>query len=493
MLSDDVLLEIFDSCRKCRDYTCHDVWKWHLLVHVCQRWRQVIFASPHRLNLQLLCTSGTPVRRNLSIWPPFPIAMEYFFFLKSGLPPEDEDNVIVALKHPNRVCYVKLGLTNPQLGRVATAMQEPFPVLKYLSIFLVDRNAPALSADFLGGRAPCLQEVTLFGVPYPALPTLLLSASHLVTLTLRNIPAAGFISPETLVVGLAALHRLECFILGFQLVTPSPDRMPPPRMARTVLPSLTSFEFAGANEYLENLVIRLDSPRLNRILITYLYDNIQIGPSQLSEFISRSIGPHLALFKHAQVTFFKDMPLTWFAISPSKNHQFSFWGCTGMGILCEVYDLGVSRMSQVVSQCYAALSNVVHLRLTAKFTGPSLDPTCCSEWTYGIAWARDFEWHRLLYQFPTAETLHVSWDLAEHIASALEYSVSGETGAAEALPSLNLICLASQPASSIEKFLTARRLSGRPITIIRTEREFFERVESYGTEKDTVLYDLGTS
>lgn len=129
MLSDDVLLEIFDSCRKCRDYTCHDVWKWHLLVHVCQRWRQVIFASPHRLNLQLLCTSGTPVRRNLSIWLPFPIAMEYFFFLKSGLPPEDEDNVIVALKHPNRVCYVKLGLTNPQLGRVATAMQEPFPVL----------------------------------------------------------------------------------------------------------------------------------------------------------------------------------------------------------------------------------------------------------------------------------------------------------------------------------------------------------------------------
>ena len=35
-LLDDVSLGIFDLCRKNHDYTRHEVWKWHLLVHVCQ-------------------------------------------------------------------------------------------------------------------------------------------------------------------------------------------------------------------------------------------------------------------------------------------------------------------------------------------------------------------------------------------------------------------------------------------------------------------------
>ena len=35
-LLDDVSLGIFDLCRKNHDYTPHEVWKWHLLVHVCQ-------------------------------------------------------------------------------------------------------------------------------------------------------------------------------------------------------------------------------------------------------------------------------------------------------------------------------------------------------------------------------------------------------------------------------------------------------------------------
>jgi hypothetical protein len=67
--------------------TLRPVWKWHTLVHVCQRWRQIVFASPRRLNLQILCTHGTPVRKNLGIWPAFPIAIDYYSIEKSGLTP----------------------------------------------------------------------------------------------------------------------------------------------------------------------------------------------------------------------------------------------------------------------------------------------------------------------------------------------------------------------------------------------------------------------
>src|SRR6266702_978015 len=75
MLPDNVLLEIFDLCRKSLRYNILPAWKWHLLVHICQRWRQIVLESPHRLKLQILCTHRTPVRKNLGIWPAFPSSL----------------------------------------------------------------------------------------------------------------------------------------------------------------------------------------------------------------------------------------------------------------------------------------------------------------------------------------------------------------------------------------------------------------------------------
>jgi hypothetical protein len=32
--------------------------RWQVLVHVCQRWRCLVFASPRSLRLELLCTTS---------------------------------------------------------------------------------------------------------------------------------------------------------------------------------------------------------------------------------------------------------------------------------------------------------------------------------------------------------------------------------------------------------------------------------------------------
>ncbi|KAH8980986.1 hypothetical protein EDB86DRAFT_2977911 [Lactarius hatsudake] len=61
-LTDNVLLAIFDLIRISRtsfELHCYPVWNWHTLVHVCHRWRQIIFASPLRLDLQLLHERNT--------------------------------------------------------------------------------------------------------------------------------------------------------------------------------------------------------------------------------------------------------------------------------------------------------------------------------------------------------------------------------------------------------------------------------------------------
>jgi hypothetical protein len=68
--------------------------------------------------------------------------------------PNDEDDVIAALEHPDRVRSIKLAVTSPQLGIVASVMQEPFLALKDLRLSSNDRNVPVLPDAFLGGSAP---------------------------------------------------------------------------------------------------------------------------------------------------------------------------------------------------------------------------------------------------------------------------------------------------------------------------------------------------
>ena len=108
MLPDNVFLKIFEVSQwmedlKYLDDTWHGlaVWRWHILVHVCHRWHHIIFVSPLCLNLRILCTNGTPVRKSLDIWPTFLIFMIYGDWNVYGhfhkLRPTNEDNVITAL------------------------------------------------------------------------------------------------------------------------------------------------------------------------------------------------------------------------------------------------------------------------------------------------------------------------------------------------------------------------------------------------------------
>jgi hypothetical protein len=265
MLPDNVLLEIFDFYRKDSEYTYRGAiwgeksWRWHLVVHVCRKWRQVVFGSPLRLDLKISCTNKTPARKNFSIWPEFPIIVHY----DGSLGPR-EGSVIAALaRHPDRVSSVTLLGPGSQLGMVATVMQEHFPVLAHLIIESWNGTTP-VPGGFLGGSAPCLQTIFLRGVPFPALPTLLLSTHDLVRLDILGIPLTGFISPEAMIVGLSALPRLEIFCMKFSSVAPrrSQVRATSP-VTRVVLPALARFEFKGTSEYLEDLVACIDSPQLD--------------------------------------------------------------------------------------------------------------------------------------------------------------------------------------------------------------------------------------
>ncbi|KAH9989361.1 hypothetical protein BJV77DRAFT_688937 [Russula vinacea] len=82
ILPDDILLLIFrfdraiclDGLGEVGQLGHMPNWRWHRLVHVCQRWRSVVFGSPNFLDLRLDCGPTTRVEL-IGIWPPFPIVM----------------------------------------------------------------------------------------------------------------------------------------------------------------------------------------------------------------------------------------------------------------------------------------------------------------------------------------------------------------------------------------------------------------------------------
>jgi len=451
MLLDDVLLDIFDFYRKNHEHLVLPVWKWHVLVHVCQRWRRIVFASPRRLNIHILCTSRTPVGKSLRIWPAFPIIVHCRYSY-------NEADVIAALKHPDRVSFLRLAVTHSELEKIATVIQEPFPVLMSLCIESRGSKAPVLPTKFLGGFAPSLRTIVLEDILFPALPTLLLSTSNLVDLHLRNIPWTGYISPEAMVAGLAALPRLKTFIIKFRSASLRPDRIHPHPVTRTVLPALTFFHYQGSSQYLEGLVAQIDSPQLNQIHIKYLDRDVDFPVAQLSKFVDRSVGPKLSLFRHARVSFFSNFISFAMYRHPDRGSS----NPARAIISCEWQ---VSHIVQVFSRFSATLFNVVHLELEAK-------PL---EYLSGID---NVEWFRLLRQLSTVRTLHASSKLAGYVALALE-DITGEM-ITEVLPSLDLICLSGKQASSVGKFVAARQLSDRPVTVtVVTRAEFNKRLESY--------------
>ncbi|KAI0270302.1 hypothetical protein BGY98DRAFT_264274 [Russula aff. rugulosa BPL654] len=274
VLPDDVLLAIFDFCVVDEygqtGYLIEAIslqesigeW-WQSPVHVCRRWRGLIFGSPRSLNVQLGCTTRTPARETLDVWPALPL------YIRGNVDKRTVDNVIAELELSDRICQIELCcFTNPQIESLCTAMEVPFPEL--IRLYLSFRGlsyAPVLPDSFLGGSTPHLRFLALNFIPFPGLPKLLLSSIHLVGLCLRNIPLSGYISPEAMVTCLSMLTSLEDLEIKFESPRSFPDQenrrsLPP---TRSILPALVCLEFKGVDEYLEDLVARIDTPRLRRL------------------------------------------------------------------------------------------------------------------------------------------------------------------------------------------------------------------------------------
>ena len=464
MLPDDVLLEIFHFHANEARYADDDddengkkaMEAWQPLVHVCRRWRVVVFGSPRRLDLRLVCTANTPARNTVDVWPALPLVIRDFDCDRGSV-----DNIVALLERSNlvrRISQISLWhVSSSQLEDLSKAMQVPFPELTDLVLLHDDQTEPVvpLSDSFLGGSAPQLRYLSFYSIPYPGIPKLLLSATHLTELHLYHIPHSGYISPEAMVACLSTLTSLEGLYLEFESPPPRPyweSRHLPPQ-TRTVLPVLNGFTFKGVVEYLEYLVARIDAPRLIVLGITFFNDIVFDAP-QLAQFIGHA--PMLEAFDKARVTLTDHIA----RITLSSAYE-GFEKSLNVSSSCTELDWQLSFLEQVCTSSLLPLSTLEVLSMEGR--------PWPQDWKDIIDYAQLLE---LVHSFTAVKNLYLSKELAPCVVPALQDLVGGRT--TEVFPNLQNIFVEELEESGpvqegIRKFISARQVSSHPITVLRWE------------------------
>ena len=440
ILDDDTLLDIFDVYVD----EAQGIDGWHALVHVCRRWRYLVFGSPLRLDLRVLCTEKTPAMKTLDVWPVFPIVV-----LGHGYPtlPGGADNIVAAFEHHDRVCHISLsGALTSLLERIAEITQEPFPALTHLELLLRDKSAPVLPDTFLGGSAPHLQTGSFDGIPFKPLRGLLSSATGLVDLHFWNIPHSGYISPRSMVTCLSQMTMLRSLRLGFRSPRSFPDRsdrlpsQPPP--TRYPFPALTSLEFYGVSEFLDDLVAQIETPLLYSIKIT-LFNQLTLAVVHSPLFIRRT--PKFTALSQANVVFLRHTVTV--SLTPEKGtaDHITFM----LRVSCRGPDWQLSLLDQASSLFFTPLSSLECLDIREdQYSRPD--------------WQNDNMESGLLLdflsRFSVVKRLSLSPRLARLVVSALQQLLVGSI--TNVLPALRDIFLEEPQPSGLEQFT-----SGLPIVI----------------------------
>ena len=450
--SNDILLIIF------RHYIDASPPFWFKLAHVCQTWRQIIFASPRSLCLRLHCTYGTPVVKNLDLWPPLPLVVNYGGFPTLPPPsPEDEDNIMAALEQSDRVCSISLTVSMSLLKKLST-ISEPFPELEELILLSQDRVQLTLPGTFWWGYR--LRTLHSSRIAFPSLPQLLFPSQDLVDLQLLEIPSAGYFPPETFADALCGMTQLQSLSLHFLSFPPRRNylSLPPPPENRIILPALTYFKYRGISKYLDTLVARINAPHLGYLEITF-FSQPTLDTSQLGRFINR-IETWTSPLQADIVPSERAISVT---ITESGEEALTR---LRLQISCEQLDWQLSSISQICDHFSSFLFSVEDLRI--KTAGPPSLPDDMD----------DERWLRLIRAFDGVKDFYVAHEIETDVMRALHLSDEGHK---TVLPALRNLCVQLIPGplrDLVESFVTQRRRSNQFVKNIHVLWSTAEEVAS---------------
>jgi hypothetical protein len=457
-LNDDELLHIFYLFRlHIQDEEWNQIrfvlhWKrqrwWYKLAQVCQRWRSIIFASPSRLDLHLLCTYGTPVADMLTHSPPLPLTI-YYPDKYRKMTKKDEKCILLALQHRDRVRHIMLAFRTSSWQKVITAMDEQFPTLERMRIEVPIHGSArlVLPSTF---QAPLLRSFTLANVILPIGSTLLMTTVGLVTLILDDIPSVYF-APSHLLTRLSLMPHLEKLVVRFYTPTPrvEPQLSSTSVMTHITLPNLRIFIFRGVSPYLDALLAWIAAPLLN---------NFDISISKQPPFVV----PHLLRFMRTTQNFDLsaiELNFSIYGFLLIKDLRSHSLFC--MRINSGPLDLQVSSAVEILTTLEPVLSVVETLVLNHLefYNEPS-------------GWHKDVDrtlWRDLLRLFSNVNLLHVHHVLVREITRSLH--PDNEEMPLDILP--NLKDFQYEGESNIDyafmPFIKDRQATRHPVTLSKID------------------------
>jgi hypothetical protein len=423
---------------------------WYKLAHVCRRWRNVVVASPVHIGVHLLCTHGTPVARMLAHSPPLPIIIYYMGNV--GKPSsEDDENILLALQHRERVRRIGLSVPAPSLLRLITAIDEEFPMLERL--FISPRTIPTTSFSLPESfHAPHLRHLVLSRVSIQIGSPLLTTAAGLVTLKLACIPSSGYFDPSYLLARLSLMSRLEILAVAFhsddhnhdaegQLSENQPT-------THVTLPCLRFFAFLGESAYLEGLLAQISTPALEQLRIE---SSTPSTLPQLSQFMGATDNLR---FNTVRLKFLRDV---YQIVLADDSHGEEWPDPFRMRIRCRHLDLQVASAVQIFRELWPLLFVVMTLTLDYEVLSPWFD------------WREEVDralWRELLKPFSNVKTLLVEDGLLQ--GGELLRSLQSDSGEPP-LPELKELVSrggVGYPDDDAISFLNARQIAGYPVTLV---------------------------
>ena len=427
---------------------------WYQLVHVCQRWRNLILGSASYLRLSLVCTNGTLVENVLADSPHLPLTVDYMGW--DSITAEDEEGILLALKQRHRIRHLRLFFPERILRRLFVAIEGEFPILELLIVVPWPKNTALMLPETL--QTPNLHHLTLFGFVCPIRSRLHPTATGLVTLCLLIDHQSAYFQPNVLLQWILFMPRLENLEITFTLPASDGDAERQltyiPITTHITLPNLQYFRFRGDGDYLEGIVRWITTPRLENLHIR-LFQQLTFSFSHLPQFMKTTV--HLK-FDSVNIMFEDERIHLTGTFREADTHIFS------ARVDCWLLDQQVSSGAQICNALSQVLSAVDHLKLDYEIHSLS------SEEHNDV---RRIEWRNLLRSFSNVKTLHVEGGLVEEISRCLRLE-DGELPL-ELLPELRQLRYpgigdAGDPFTS---FIDARQNADRPVTLVRDSLRSF--------------------